>query len=933
MEQELHLKREAAERAFEAQAEKDRTLMRLEELRFLATSTKDLDDDDAYWIKKQKRLIKNKMRNDLGDEEDEDEFQRGAKNDGLIVKNQAHLPKVHTLHSTSYNRSYVAIVLKELPQKQVEQSFNDKPVMVIREECFTDKNLDFTLVAKVKNFESIPNLRVTRKEEGFKNLTIRHLGELVNFNKQGAALFNYFIQSTCLIDIALGGYSFTWVLKDERKMSKLDRFLVSEGILCQFSGLLGSILSKHLSDHRLIMLKETSTDYGHITYTNDMSCLKKKLQLLKHKIKSWVHQNRVLDNAKRKDVVKNLESIDKQINQLGGLKDLLTSRRDLWKKLTDIDVNNGKDLAQKAKVKWAIEGDENSKFFHGIVNKKGKKGSFSKRCNPSFITLIPKLNDAKVVKDYRPISLIGCQYKIVGKILANRLSMVMDKLISKEQPAFIRDRQILDGPMILSKVIQWWNRKRKKSMIFKVDFKKAFDLVRWDFLDMILQKFGFGRFFKGIKVGGQESVNISHLFYTDDAVFIGEWKEENFHNVVYILHCFYLAFGLHIIHKCSLMGVGGVNFDEVCIRASVIGCEAAKPPFKYLRVLVGNNMSRIHNWDVVINKVLSMLSKWKAKTLSIGGRYTLTKSVLSALPTNYFSLFKVSIGVLNRLETIHSKFFRGMYSFYAMNHSLLFKWIWRFKTNPDALWALIIKAIHGVDLLSCISKRVRNGNKTSFWLEKWIECGVLKEKFPRLFAFEINKQATVFDKLQVGVLSSFRRDPRGGAECTQMEEMLSLINSVEFSAEPGIWNWSLSSDGIFSVSSARIHVDEGLCIMEGPHNRWSKLVPIKVNILMWMIRLNKLPTRHNMSLRGLDIPYISCPVCLVGVETYDHLFFSCSTTSYIITRILVWWELPFIELSSFLDWQSWFDGLKLKHELKAFIEATFFVSWWVILSF
>nr|GEY93194.1 glutathione S-transferase T3-like [Tanacetum cinerariifolium] len=60
MEQELRLKREAAERAFETQAEKDRTLMRLEELRFLATSTKDLDDKDAYWIKKQKRLIKTK---------------------------------------------------------------------------------------------------------------------------------------------------------------------------------------------------------------------------------------------------------------------------------------------------------------------------------------------------------------------------------------------------------------------------------------------------------------------------------------------------------------------------------------------------------------------------------------------------------------------------------------------------------------------------------------------------------------------------------------------------------------------------------------------------------------------------------------------------------------------------------------------------------
>nr|GEY88285.1 glutathione S-transferase T3-like [Tanacetum cinerariifolium] len=70
--QELRLKWKAAERAFEAQAEKDCTLMWLEELRFIATSTKDLDDDDAYRIKKQTRLIKNKMRNGLGDEDDED---------------------------------------------------------------------------------------------------------------------------------------------------------------------------------------------------------------------------------------------------------------------------------------------------------------------------------------------------------------------------------------------------------------------------------------------------------------------------------------------------------------------------------------------------------------------------------------------------------------------------------------------------------------------------------------------------------------------------------------------------------------------------------------------------------------------------------------------------------------------------------------------
>nr|GEY06274.1 zinc finger, GRF-type [Tanacetum cinerariifolium] len=75
MEHELRMKREAAERAFEAQAERPHThaVGGVEELRFLATSTKDLNDVDAYWIKKQKRLIRNKMKNDLGAKDDEDE--------------------------------------------------------------------------------------------------------------------------------------------------------------------------------------------------------------------------------------------------------------------------------------------------------------------------------------------------------------------------------------------------------------------------------------------------------------------------------------------------------------------------------------------------------------------------------------------------------------------------------------------------------------------------------------------------------------------------------------------------------------------------------------------------------------------------------------------------------------------------------------------
>ena len=100
------------------------------------------------------------------------------------------------------------------------------------------------------------------------------------------------------------------------------------------------------------------------------------------------------------------------------------------------------------------------------------------RAVPSFIALIPKVADAKFVKDFRPINLIGCQYKIVAKILANRLSMMIGDLASKNQFAFVAGRQILDEPMILNEVTSWCKNKKKKMMLFKVDFEKAYDSVR-----------------------------------------------------------------------------------------------------------------------------------------------------------------------------------------------------------------------------------------------------------------------------------------------------------------------------------------------------------------------------------------------------------------------------------------------------------------------
>nr|GEV70576.1 RNA-directed DNA polymerase, eukaryota, reverse transcriptase zinc-binding domain protein [Tanacetum cinerariifolium] len=117
-------------------------------------------------------------------------------------------------------------------------------------------------------------------------------------------------------------------------------------------------------------------------------------------------------------------------------------------------------------------------------------GTFPRGCNSSFIALIPKTQDAKVVKDFRPISLIGSLYKIIANILVNRLSFVISDLISDVQSSFVFDRQVFDGPFIFNKLLSWFKHKKFKVIVFKVDFEKDFDSIRWDYLNNVLRSLG-----------------------------------------------------------------------------------------------------------------------------------------------------------------------------------------------------------------------------------------------------------------------------------------------------------------------------------------------------------------------------------------------------------------------------------------------------------
>ena len=93
--------------------------------------------------------------------------------------------------------------------------------------------------------------------------------------------------------------------------------------------------------------------------------------------------------------------------------------------------------------------------------------SFLKSLNTTFLVLIPKKGGAEDLGDFRPISLEGL-YKLMAKVLANRLRKVIGKVVSPDQNVFVMGKQILDVSLIANKVIDSWQKRKEKGLICKL---------------------------------------------------------------------------------------------------------------------------------------------------------------------------------------------------------------------------------------------------------------------------------------------------------------------------------------------------------------------------------------------------------------------------------------------------------------------------------
>nr|GEY00640.1 RNA-directed DNA polymerase, eukaryota [Tanacetum cinerariifolium] len=259
-------------------------------------------------------------------------------------------------------------------------------------------------------------------------------------------------------------------------------------------------------------------------------------------------------------------------------------------------------------------------------------------------------------------------------------------------------------------------------------------------------------------------------------------------------------------------------------------------------VLVGGNCATSQAWEDSIGKLKARLSNWKLKTLSVGGRLTLLKSVLGSTPIYNMSIYKAPKSVLHSMESLRRNFFNGaqcnerkiawikwttilaskkngglgVSSLYALNRALLFKWVWRFISRDNFLLCRLIMSIHGSKLSSS---------------------------------------------------SSFR----GGAETSQLSLIQEFTEGTILSSLEDRWVWDLNGEGVFCVKDVQNLLDDVFLPKAPIATRWIKRVPIKIIVFAWKVHLDRLPTRVNLHHRGVLVLDTSCPICHAEEEDAAHM--------------------------------------------------------------
>ncbi|XP_042939580.1 uncharacterized protein LOC122274622 [Carya illinoinensis] len=474
-----------------------------------------------------------------------------------------------------------------------------------------------------------------------------------------------------------------------------------------------------------------------------------------------------------------------------------------------------------------------------------RTGEMPTGLNHTLIALIPKTSAPRSVNEYRPISLCNVWYKLISKVLANRLKPVLQDVISWNQSAFLSGRLITDNIMVayeLLHTMQARQKEREGNMAIKLDMSRAYDRVEWGFLQTMLSKLGFSDKWRKLVMACVKSV---------------------FYSVV----------------------VNGTPGDIIW---PTRGLRQGDPLSPYLFLLCVEGLS-------------TLLKEAEAR-----GKEVMIKSVLQAIPAYTMSVFKMPSMLLKEIESMIAKFWwnhrkegRGIHwkswnklgaakgkgglgfrDLNCFNRALLAKQGWRILQEPTSLVAQVFKEKYfkSGNLMEarvgyCPSQNLEEPNDSDGSGKDWIQS-------PN----KILDCNAIVSELIDGESKTWKQEL---VQAIFSQEEAKSICSIPISVK-GMGNkviWGLSEKGIFSIKSAYYAYLETKNqkigeTSSGDQNErlWRRVWRLtnsgKVKQFLWKALNGILPTRSILFKRRI-IDNSTCPVCNREEETDIHVLWDC----------------------------------------------------------